>query len=565
VRRLSHLTLLILFTGVPCWTADALVGVTLPDVATHEGEAFVQAITVEDLTGLEVIAATFEIEYDATLVTATGISTPGTLSQGWFASTRVFEEGRIRIPMASPTPASGAGLFVNVLFEALPGSVGQTSLAVSRAVLNSSPASSVAVGSVVIQPHVAVMEFTYSLVPGWNLVSLPGIADPAALDHVSLGSYIWDAEARAYRSSPAAGDSFAPVTTGMFLTTDVGTTVTIDVDVDDSTVRTVPVVLQQGWNLVGAPWGAATDAPFPVSALTDGSATFSMVYRYDPTTMSYRRAHEMVAGRGYWVFNHTDGPTTVRLTQPRDMSVTAVSSAPKDLDPTWSAHITLTSHDGDRRSVEIGVSEMARAGFDPFDLPTPPPPPARNRPELFVTTRHEGVRLARSVQAPLPGGMEWDVTVRLPNTGGVIARSHDGPRAVWRMHIDSDGRAIDMHEGTTARLEPGTHLLRVRVSPTAPSATRLLPNYPNPFNPETWIPFELGDDADVTVRVYGLDAAIVRTLDLGHRAAGMHSSRDGAAYWDGRNETGERVATGVYVYELRAGNQRALRRMVISK
>ncbi len=90
-------------------------------------------------------------------------------------------------------------------------------------------------------------------------------------------------------------------------------------------------------------------------------------------------------------------------------------------------------------------------------------------------------------------------------------------------------------------------------------------NYPNPFNPETWIPFELAEDADVTVHIYGLGGKIVRTLDVGYRPKGEYRSRGHAAYWDGRNEVGERVASGAYIYELLAGSQRATRRMVIAK
>ena len=98
-----------------------------------------------------------------------------------------------------------------------------------------------------------------------------------------------------------------------------------------------------------------------------------------------------------------------------------------------------------------------------------------------------------------------------------------------------------------------------------PFQTRLMANYPNPFNPETWIPFELAAEADVTVRVYGLDGAVVRTLELGRRAIGEYRARDEAVYWDGRNERGEAAASGVYVYELTAGDYHALRRMVVMK
>ncbi|MBM3216847.1 tandem-95 repeat protein, partial [Candidatus Poribacteria bacterium] len=95
--------------------------------------------------------------------------------------------------------------------------------------------------------------------------------------------------------------------------------------------------------------------------------------------------------------------------------------------------------------------------------------------------------------------------------------------------------------------------------------TALLPNFPNPFNPETWIPFELKEGSAVTVTIHDTTGALVRKLDLGYREPGYYTSRSEAAYWDGRNELGERVASGVYFYELRAGSYQQTRRMVIDK
>jgi len=98
-----------------------------------------------------------------------------------------------------------------------------------------------------------------------------------------------------------------------------------------------------------------------------------------------------------------------------------------------------------------------------------------------------------------------------------------------------------------------------------PAATALLPNYPNPFNPETWIPFDIAEDADATVRIYDVTGSLVRRLDLGRLPPGSYRSRGDAAYWDGLNGAGERVASGVYVYELQAGSVRRARRMVVRK
>jgi hypothetical protein len=98
-----------------------------------------------------------------------------------------------------------------------------------------------------------------------------------------------------------------------------------------------------------------------------------------------------------------------------------------------------------------------------------------------------------------------------------------------------------------------------------PKATILLPNFPNPFNPETWIPFHLSKDADVTLHIYAMNGTLVRTLALGHQPAGMYQNRSRAAYWDGKNALGEKVASGVYFYTFTAGDFTATRKMLIRK
>ncbi|MBC8228086.1 T9SS type A sorting domain-containing protein [bacterium] len=107
-----------------------------------------------------------------------------------------------------------------------------------------------------------------------------------------------------------------------------------------------------------------------------------------------------------------------------------------------------------------------------------------------------------------------------------------------------------------------------------PKSYALLQNYPNPFNPETWIPYQLKEDSDVTIRIFDLRGQLVRTLELGHKEADFYNSRNDAAYWDGRNEFGERVASGIYFYQLQvreaiprigAGSFSAIKKMLILK
>ena len=98
-----------------------------------------------------------------------------------------------------------------------------------------------------------------------------------------------------------------------------------------------------------------------------------------------------------------------------------------------------------------------------------------------------------------------------------------------------------------------------------PEETALLHNYPNPFNPETWIPYQLAESAEVTLTIYDMNGHLVRRLTVGHQAVGVYRSRSRAVYWDGRNQLGESVASGLYFYTLTAGEFTATRRMLILK
>ena len=98
-----------------------------------------------------------------------------------------------------------------------------------------------------------------------------------------------------------------------------------------------------------------------------------------------------------------------------------------------------------------------------------------------------------------------------------------------------------------------------------PDETQLLANYPNPFNPETWIPYHLAKSSDVRITIYDVRGSVIRRLELGHLSPGYYTSRNRAAYWDGRNAVGERVASGIYFYQLKADNMSLLRKMLILK
>jgi hypothetical protein len=167
----------------------------------------------------------------------------------------------------------------------------------------------------------------------------------------------------------------------------------------------------------------------------------------------------------------------------------------------------------------------------------------------------------------------------------VLGGSVDDPTA----DVDGDGRvtardlilvAVGMRRTAAAPSRSGrddlvSRLLAGGLSPeevvrrlTAPptdTPTRLLPNYPNPFNPETWVPFDLDRPSEVSVTVYDIRGSVVRRLALGHREPGSYHAPGRAAYWNGRTDTGEAAVSGAYVVVLRAGGAVARRRIILTK
>ena len=125
--------------------------------------------------------------------------------------------------------------------------------------------------------------------------------------------------------------------------------------------------------------------------------------------------------------------------------------------------------------------------------------------------------------------------------------------------VDFSGKTNKSHiiEVTVGKQGIKTHFI--------PPTFALLQNYPNPFNPETWIPYQLSQDASVTISIYNIKGQLVRTLHLGNQNAGVYITKGKAVYWDGKDAFGEKVASGVHYYTLRAGEFRATRKMVILK
>ena len=154
----------------------------------------------------------------------------------------------------------------------------------------------------------------------------------------------------------------------------------------------------------------------------------------------------------------------------------------------------------------------------------------------------------------------------------VVAQAIDSPAAPVAVGRNIDAAMVEawiaqarLEDDGSIAFRQGIENLQVLLRSLIPEETALLSNYPNPFNPETWIPYQLAQSAEVTLTIYDMNGEMVRCLAVGHQVAGMYRSRSRAVYWNGRNQLGESVASGLYFYTLTAGDFTGTRRMLILK
>lgn len=161
--------------------------------------------------------------------------------------------------------------------------------------------------------------------------------------------------------------------------------------------------------------------------------------------------------------------------------------------------------------------------------------------DLVLVATHFGETTAKALSAP------------------ALPRKEDAPLLEKWL---SEARAANDGSATFRR---GIATLEMLLGAFVPARTELLQNFPNPFNPETWIPFQLAESAEVTVEIITVSGELVRTLNLGVLAAGSYKTKNRAAYWDGNNQNGESVASGLYLYRVKTGSVSQMRRMILLK
>lgn len=292
------------------------------------------------------------------------------------------------------------------------------------------------------------------------------------------------------------------------------------------------IALSTGLNMISLP--LMPSEPYTARAFMKKTGATTVV-EYNSTAGSYMgftansngNGFPIEGGKGYIV--NVTAPKTVRFTgsawqntAPPAAVAPRLLSSPKAWAFVLRAQlqgidgVTLTVYNGDSRLAEAGVRNNYHAAW--ADM---------NR------------------QAVVSAGDMLTIEVR--DTMGDLVRT-----------LQHEIGVTDIHRAFTE--------LRLTPEDLIPKRTLLLANYPNPFNPETWLPYQLANDAEVTIGIYSSAGHLVRQLDLGFQQAGYYIGKARAAYWDGRNDLGERLASGVYFYQLSTGESSAtIRKMVIRK
>ena len=207
------------------------------------------------------------------------------------------------------------------------------------------------------------------------------------------------------------------------------------------------------------------------------------------------------------------------------------------------------------------MDPSSRDSLDPMDRPIPPSGPIEVEHQAYLVG--EPYRLRRDIRSASEKGIRWQIRLSSPDPVRLNLGSQQIPTGKELIIADGQIEQVIIAE-MEIELDSGDRELTVSLRPL-PKETQLWQNYPNPFNPETWIPYQLSQESEVSLSIYSSNGKLVRQIELGLKAAGNYQTSHRSIYWDGRNTSGEQVSSGIYFYRLAAGDYSQTRKMVILK
>ena len=291
----------------------------------------------------------------------------------------------------------------------------------------------------------------------------------------------------------------------------------------------IPIELSHGWNLISIP-GTPLD-PDPHSLAGPGSRIGFPLYRWDRIDQKWLPAHRLKLGEAYFIWTHNRDGEVIEVPYIRSDQYTI------SLKKGWNA---------------LG-SVSGSAAFEDFEGSAQL---ATSLLRLSPITK----KFSEVLPGPLEPGIGYYVYVHVPGTLTVKVRGPGAP-AAFETERPISTVGLPMYPPLPFEIL-GTSLQRTNLVPTT---NKVLANFPNPFNPETWIPFQIKQDSVVTVNIYSSAGQLVRKIEVGPRAAGVYDTKNSAVYWDGQNDQGEPVSSGMYFYMLQIGAFQDTKRMLLLK
>ncbi|MDP7281482.1 MAG: hypothetical protein QGG39_16580, partial [Candidatus Poribacteria bacterium] len=355
---------------------------------------------------------------------------------------------------------------------------------------------------------------------GWNMISISGEPlnpDPATMlnknSQVILPLYQWNPTRFTYESVEEIESG-----QGYWI---------LSLNPEDEVLQ-VPVLpitsyqkdMELGWSMIGSVWGEA-DFSDPQDD-PDGSVVGS-AFQWNPRRFTYETADVFQNGRGYWVLVPFQ---KCQLTISAGVAGTPLATAPVAMLPPQINGLTLqVAGQQDSAQVSLGWHNSASPNLDTYDLALPPTSPQPSSLQVHFQVEDQPWKLQRQVQ-PWSNSSRWQLEINSQDSTTINWNSQSLPPGSTLIATVGQ-REIDLRQQSELSLSAGQHqlVLKVAADQSGPTTTQVYQNYPNPFNPETWIPFQLKEAAQVMVRIYDLRGQPIRHLDLGHLKAGRYLAR----------------------------------------
>ncbi|MGB9596027.1 MAG: S8 family serine peptidase [Candidatus Poribacteria bacterium] len=330
------------------------------------------------------------------------------------------------------------------------------------------------------------------------------------------------------------------------------------------------IALKSGWNCVANPFDfpvAWSDESIrikylsqevtPTQARTNLWVDNRLIYFDNVQNINVARysnenpPYSIPAKQGFWLYSVVNDAELI--VPPVEYPASpAPPSTPKDDLNSWKIILSLKNN-VDENKLEVIVNKREIKNY----LGSVNPPPNPFSTSFMDITKSEFIAdqfiWEFEVKTPIDGYLYWNF-VKVPDDYSLVIEEYDS------------GMTIDLRKNSNILIngsDCGRKFTLKASKKHIPDQTKFFANYPNPFNPETWIPYQLSTDSEVTVKIYSSTGQLVRKIELGYKPAGFYTTRDKAIYWDGRNESGEIVSSGVYFYNIRAGDKFFNSKMVV--